>query len=351
MVHRSRRQGFTLIELLVVIAIIAILIALLVPAVQKVREAAARTQCLNNLKQIGLAAHNFHDSRKKFPAGDDENHVGPLVYMLPYFEQDPQYKIFSFDPPYTRSWWSNPNDRPPSTGQTTYPPRPDGISATYGAQGQFQILLCPSARNSIEETSTVLLMSPQGVGYNHDTPNPPTPGIDGYGYTTGSGFSVSPGFLFSSLPGAIVLGRTNYLAMGGYPYFDAGTGNPGQFKGMFYYKSRTRLTDVIDGSSNTIMFCEYGSAYVDFGAGSPLTGWTAGAWGCGQIYSYWAPDDQTGNPPNSKVWYRFGSKHTGIFNAVFGDGSTRSIRSNIDFTLWVVISGMQDGWVPSSSDF
>src|ERR1043166_10172194 len=98
---KLQRKGFTLIELLVVIAIIAILIALLVPAVQKVREAAARTQCTNNLKQLGIAFHNYHDVNKKFPPGQ-LSRIGNLAsvatdqrvwmhFILPYIEQQALY--------------------------------------------------------------------------------------------------------------------------------------------------------------------------------------------------------------------------------------------------------------------
>src|SRR6187431_2392455 len=88
---RKRRPGFTLIELLVVIAIIAILIALLVPAVQKVREAAARAQCGNNLKQLGLAVHGYHDAHKVMPYSRLDTAETWAVILLPYIDQGPMF--------------------------------------------------------------------------------------------------------------------------------------------------------------------------------------------------------------------------------------------------------------------
>src|SRR5690242_14555825 len=122
-----RRKAFTLIELLVVIAIIAVLIGLLLPAVQKVREAAARMACGNNLHQIALAAHNFESTNGRLPPGMDTQEVGVLVYLLPFMEQQNQFNLFSFDPGFA-TYYQNPQNRPGA-----------GTSAT------IKNFLCPSA--------------------------------------------------------------------------------------------------------------------------------------------------------------------------------------------------------------
>jgi prepilin-type N-terminal cleavage/methylation domain-containing protein/prepilin-type processing-associated H-X9-DG protein len=132
-----KRRGFTLIELLVVIAIIAILIALLVPAVQKVREAAARSECQNNLKQLGLALHNYHDEYKKLPAGSQNSATwgpSPLEVILPYIEQGALAEL-----------WNNANQ---SGGST------DGTS--NDTVGEFRIAnyLCPSDGQTADQSTT-----------------------------------------------------------------------------------------------------------------------------------------------------------------------------------------------------
>src|SRR5262245_26059473 len=106
---RSRRFAFTLIELLVVIAIIAVLIGLLLPAVQKVREAANRAKCQNNLKQIGLAIHNFHDANSAFPLGAERT-AGAYwsAFILPYIEQDSAFKAETFSEDLGNAQWAAP---------------------------------------------------------------------------------------------------------------------------------------------------------------------------------------------------------------------------------------------------
>src|SRR4051812_35521698 len=93
---RARRSGFTLIELLVVIAIMAVLIGMLLPAVQKVRESGYRASCENNLKQIGIALHGYHDAHDCLPPGRDGKDLSTHAYLLPHLDQGPLYRTINF---------------------------------------------------------------------------------------------------------------------------------------------------------------------------------------------------------------------------------------------------------------
>jgi prepilin-type N-terminal cleavage/methylation domain-containing protein/prepilin-type processing-associated H-X9-DG protein len=209
-----RRRGFTLIELLVVIAIIGVLIALLLPAVQAAREAARRAQCVNNLKQIGLALHNYHDANGSFPMGASlgmrtlgayqaKQNFGPLATMLPFLEQAPIYNAINFN------WGCEDNN----TIDCFL------INAT-ATRSKIATYCCPSDPYA-------------GKPDHNGDPNT------------------------SNYYGCI--GTTTYLQnasnTGIGPYL-TGNGGPLDSTGIFTWQSSYRLADVTDGTSNTVAFAE-----------------------------------------------------------------------------------------------
>ena len=323
MTRPVRRRGFTLVELLVVIAIIAVLIGLLLPAVQKVREAAARLACANNLKQLGLAANNYDATFQRLPAGADGQNVGCLVYLLPYLEQDAHFKNFSFDPRYAL-YYQNPLNRPPTSGSDVIPRPP----ALYGCEGTIKGLLCPSAP-APESYNTVW----QATNY----------GTAGTDYPAAV---MMAGTVFVGAPGRLVMGRSNYLGMGGY---GPPSKNP-QLVGLFYYNSQNSVARVPDGTSNTMLFGEYtgGTTVWDGGGGIP-DGVSTASWSAGFMYTMFGPPTtqdvpSTVGPPAIPTVGVFNSRHAGnLVNVVFADGSVRPIPTSIDFSVWVYLSGIRDG--------
>jgi len=342
MSHPVRRSGFTLIELLVVIAIIAILIGLLLPAVQKVREAAARLQCQNNLHQIAIAAHNYASALKNFPPGMDAQHVGSLVYLLPYMEQDNVFKNYSMVTTFP-FYYSNPANRPPTTS-TDIVPRPPVL---YGCEPNIASYICPSSgADDVSNTVTALLT----VNYSNLTLDK---GIQFNTFVTGTGHT------FSSAPGRLILGRSNYLGVGGECRANSQPNPYAPYKGLLTYQSKTGPAKVPDGTSNTLFFGEYAGGIISWnGSGGIPSGWSTGHWSAGFNYTCFGlcPGPTGGGnctgadqlAGGGLSFGTFGSKHAGnIINFAFADGSVRTLSptSLSSFAVLIAMSGYSDGVV------
>ena len=312
---RARQTAFTLIELLVVIAIIAILIGLLLPAVQKVREAAARMSCSNNLKQIALGAHNYQSTLGYLPPGflgripadtvggstGQEQAIGTLPFLLPYIEQDNLYKAMTTGAPtdlmnvdaLSPSWWNS-------------------TPTWNAAQAKVKTFVCPSDATNDQAQYAVA-----------------------YLWTTGG--ACCYGSAWTSATTVQALGKTNYLASAGYTNFPTDAN-----RGYFTNRSKNKIETAGDGSSNTIMFGEVTTtpAQAWGGAPSPKLAWT------------WmsSPPIATGwggvlNVPQTDYFYRFSSSHSGVVTFAMGDGAVRSLKKPTHWANIVWVSGINDGRV------
>jgi len=289
----SRRRGFTLIELLVVIAIIAVLIALLLPAVQQAREAARRSQCKNNLKQIGLAQHNYHDNYQMFtpsavnpgttssatfvPSGQVRNFTGYL-YMFPYIDQAPLYSQINFSVASGRADWQG-------TG--------GGADQTVLQNVKMPVFLCPS-------------------DIQYDTPHtaPPT-----NMYTITGAQRVSYGF---------VSDNTEYTANGACCLWSKSTAAGRAIFGGF--NAAANMRDIVDGSSNTMLLIETPLRKTSSSYGPFLTAWTHTHYIIPTLYQINRPY----SPPNplSYAWAA-GSAHVGGCHTILADGSVRFLSQNM----------------------
>ncbi|MDX1966605.1 MAG: DUF1559 domain-containing protein [Planctomycetaceae bacterium] len=291
--QKTARQGFTLIELLVVIAIIAILIALLLPAVQQAREAARRSQCVNKLKQLGLALHNYHDTFNTFSPGwigvqggvhntEGNSGFGWGAHILPQIDQGPLYGRLNFN-------------------RECYDPAFNAVAMS----SVLSAFRCPS-----DPSPETWMLAEEG----------------------------NPSNIVATLPTA------NYVANFGTQGYEDLCEDPPypaaqcQGDGVFYHNSATRMRDLVDGTSNTILLGEHKTdtraetiAVSGLAWHSTWVGLVAG--GEEASARFLGVSDHTPNHPSLHI-DDYSSWHTGGVHFLFADGRVRFVNENVDYVLF-----------------
>jgi len=335
------RRGFTLIELLVVIAIIAVLIALLLPAVQSAREAARRAQCVNNLKQIGLAVHNYHDTNNSFPPARKGCCWGTWnIFILPYIEQGSAYN----------AWNTYGNN---FVG-------PDGDFRYFGATNR-----------TVANLAISTYLCPSDLGSN--PANPVTATVGGVNYQCRfRNYVVNMGNTNIGQMNFPSASNTPTILFAGAPFYDEGSPNVDIQPQATYYPGRSTrnivgMQGLTDGTSNTAMVSE---VLISQGSGD-LRGFTQ--WGdatgfMGNIapnssspdVSDWCTLNYPNQPPltclsgnlnGNDKYYAPRSRHPGGVNVTMCDGSVRFFKSSINIFIWRAVTTANGGEVISSDAY